>query len=381
MMSRTFSSLRVASLLLLAAAIGPAASAGEQGWKLIESEGPVEVSVSGGGFTPIALSNKVEPGSILRTGPGGRAVIENNGDKITVAPNSEIDLPQQTGAMTEMKQPAGTALYDMVPRGVDRFKVETPFLAAVIKGTVFTVNVTKEGGAVQVLRGIVQVANGNGQFASLVYPGQTATVPAQRNGEVRIMGRPPAGTPPAAQPKRTEATPPAPAATQAASATDPAHPQITQAIGPHVASIDKLTNGLITSIATSPQTGKDSANPRANQVASLPDDAPAGGLLSTVTTVADGVLGSGSDSTSNGPGAKVATGGSPPATPPVTGIAPVPAVAPIGVPVVVPVVTPIVSPIAPLITAPGILAKATGVPANVLAHMLNGNNGNGNKNK
>jgi hypothetical protein len=194
-MFRTIQYAVLSALLILLPTLARASDTAA--WRVIDSEGQVEMSNPGGGFIPASLSAGLMPGTVLRTGTNGRAVIENNGDKITVAPNSVFELPaQEHGAMAHVNQTVGTALYDMVPRGVDRFRVDTPYLAAVIKGTVFTVNVTPEGAAVEVLRGVVQVTNGEGQSPTLVYPGQTATVAAaNRGGAVRLLGRPPASAP------------------------------------------------------------------------------------------------------------------------------------------------------------------------------------------
>ncbi|HVA12040.1 MAG TPA: FecR family protein [Stellaceae bacterium] len=230
------------------------ARAADPNWILVQTEGQVEVSAAGGAFMPVTLSNAIVPGSALRTGPGGRAVIENNGDRITVAPNSVFELPVQDPkvAMTQVKQPLGTLLYDMVPRGVDRFRVTTPYLAAVIKGTVFTVNVASDGAAVEVVRGIVEVTNGDGQLHALVYPGQTATASANLHGEIHLMGQPSKGVVPSdAKP----ATSPQPTHADAA----PTHAQggkdlaLNRKLEPHPVTIGALTNGLITAVV--PPTG------------------------------------------------------------------------------------------------------------------------------
>jgi hypothetical protein len=60
-------------------------------------------------------------------------------------------------------------------RNVKHFEVETPYLAAVVKGTQFRVSVNAAGTRVEVLRGQVEVADfKSGQIAQ-VMPGQAAT--------------------------------------------------------------------------------------------------------------------------------------------------------------------------------------------------------------
>lgn len=244
------------SVISVVVALAPLlAHAGDAHWRVVETSGQVEVS-SASGFMPASVSNDVNPGSVLRTGTNGRAVIENNGDRITVAPNSVFELPKQNaGAMEQVKQSVGTALYDMVPRGIDRFRVETPYLAALIKGTVFTVAVTPKGAAVEVLRGVVQVTDSANQSPTLVYPGQTATVAASEHGEVHLLGKPPASAPkdnaptPQAQPSGSKST------AAAGDETGTHHDEkiagglhIEHTIAPKTVAIGDLTNGLITHV-------------------------------------------------------------------------------------------------------------------------------------
>ena len=53
-------------------------------------------------------------------------------------------------------QQAGSILLDVEKRNVKHFEVETPYLAAVVKGTKFTVTSGDEGASVKVTRGSVQ---------------------------------------------------------------------------------------------------------------------------------------------------------------------------------------------------------------------------------
>src|ERR1700740_1029808 len=76
--------------------------------------------------------------------------------------------------MPTRKQP-GSILLEVEKKNVKHFEVETPYLAAVVKGTQFSVTVNAGNTRVDVNRGQVEVADFKwGQIAQ-VMPGQAAT--------------------------------------------------------------------------------------------------------------------------------------------------------------------------------------------------------------
>ena len=202
-MSRRVAAVGLVVLALILALPRPLMADGSSGWTLVQAEGDVQIQPVGGGWSPVALSSAVRAGSVLRTGENGRAMLESDGDRIFVSPNSRLELPagEPSGAATHVRQSLGTMLYDIFTRydfatpAAERFRVDTPYLAAVIKGTVFTVTVGVEGAAVRVIKGVVQVTSADGAHGAMVYPGETATVPPRADGDVTILGRQASATP------------------------------------------------------------------------------------------------------------------------------------------------------------------------------------------
>ena len=97
---------------------------------------------------------------------------------ILISPNSVVGLPaeKKEGLSTTIIQQAGSILLEVEKRNVKHFEVETPYLAAVVKGTQFSVTVNAGSTKVGVLRGQVEVSDfKTGQIAQ-VMPGQAATV-------------------------------------------------------------------------------------------------------------------------------------------------------------------------------------------------------------
>jgi hypothetical protein len=68
--------------------------------------------------------------------------------------------------------------------------VNTPYLAAVVKGTTFSVTVTPAGASVQVTEGLVQVASLDGLASRFVSPGEIGMISASAPGQLSVLGTP-----------------------------------------------------------------------------------------------------------------------------------------------------------------------------------------------
>ncbi len=62
-------------------------------------------------------------------------------ETILISPNSVVGLPteKKDGLSTTIMQQAGSILLEVEKRNIKHFEVETPYLAAVVKGTQFRV--------------------------------------------------------------------------------------------------------------------------------------------------------------------------------------------------------------------------------------------------
>ncbi|MEX2453913.1 MAG: FecR domain-containing protein, partial [Rhodospirillaceae bacterium] len=130
-------------------------------------------------------------GSELRTAAAGRAVVTQGGDVVEASPNSAATFPRRESSSTpSVLQNAGTLVYKIVTRPADRFNVRTPYLTAVIKGTVFSVTVDSDGGALHVTRGAVEVTSQLTGEVAMVNPGQTAAVSSRPGMRMQMLGAP-----------------------------------------------------------------------------------------------------------------------------------------------------------------------------------------------
>src|SRR5215218_6879242 len=177
------------TLFVLAAA--PVAFAADGGdWTVHRSSG--EVSLTGSDVQQASLKQEdvLKPGDTIRTGRTGRVLLKRGDEMILISPNSVVGVPAQKneGLSTTIKQQAGSILLDVEKRNVKHFEVETPYLAAVVKGTQFRVTVNATSTSIDVVRGQVEVADfRSGQIAQ-VMPGQHATSFAQGKPGLSLGG-------------------------------------------------------------------------------------------------------------------------------------------------------------------------------------------------
>src|SRR5260370_110983 len=129
-------------------------------------------------------------GDTMRTGRKGRVLLVRGEETILISANSVIGLPaeKKEGLSTTIVQQAGSILLEVEKRNVKHFEVETPYLAAVVKGTQFSVTVNAASTSVDVRRGQVEVSDfKSGQIAQ-VMPGQVATAFAHGKSGLSLSG-------------------------------------------------------------------------------------------------------------------------------------------------------------------------------------------------
>ena len=159
-------------------------------WRVSKSSGDVSVTTAAGEQTALIAGATLKPGDNIRTGQNGRVLLMRGEETILISPNSAIGIPnaRKEGLSTSIIQQSGSILLEVEKRNVKHFEVETPYLAAVVKGTQFRVTVDNSESRVDVLRGQVEVmAFKSGQYA-LVKPGQAAQVAAQGSAALSLSG-------------------------------------------------------------------------------------------------------------------------------------------------------------------------------------------------
>ncbi|MGF1609808.1 MAG: FecR domain-containing protein [Kiloniellales bacterium] len=168
----------------------PAKALDEGPWLVAEVQGDAWLKAPDGGKTPLQQGAEIAPGSVVGASDGGRATLSRGGTAMTLSPASETEIPPDSdqGSRTTIFQRLGTLLLKVDKRPEQHFEVDTPFLAAVVKGTTFTVSVDGAGSAVHVVEGAVEVGSLATGEVALVRPGQTARVSSQPGSGLKLSG-------------------------------------------------------------------------------------------------------------------------------------------------------------------------------------------------
>ena len=211
----------------------PGAQAQNMEWTVIESTGSVLVVQPLMAARTVSLQEAVSGGSTVTTGGDGHAELRRGGQSIAVGPNSRIVLPAaEADGVTKIIQDFGAALFKVDKQQIPHFEVDTPMIAAVVKGTTFTVSAGIADNSVHVVEGLVQVAPRAGGAPVPVAAGVTAVILHNNPGTIDLKQSNSGGS--------VAPTPP-----PVSSPVQDASIAIPQPIGAEPLDVKQLTNGLV----------------------------------------------------------------------------------------------------------------------------------------
>ena len=166
------------TILALVFSLFQAAAALAEDWTVQKVKQPVNYTLDKQRWLRLEAGMTVPSGAWISTGPRGRVVLTHEQDMITVQPGSmtAVFAKDSAGKKFEIAQPMGEVVVDFEKRDGRNLTVQTPFLAAVVKGTRFTVKVDAQGAKLGVSRGVVGVSDPRRGQSVDVRPGQSATV-------------------------------------------------------------------------------------------------------------------------------------------------------------------------------------------------------------
>ncbi|MHA1566280.1 MAG: FecR domain-containing protein, partial [Alphaproteobacteria bacterium] len=160
-------------------------------WVVVDLRGSAQLT-SEGTRRSLHKGDELTPGSILSSDPGSRVAIFQDGNAVVLLGGSSVELPGPTGnsGLTRVIQKFGQVIFDITQRPNKHFQVDTPYLIAGVKGTRFAVTVDETQGELTVLEGIVEVSTSDGDDATDVLPGRSATVRQDTQGSVQVSQTP-----------------------------------------------------------------------------------------------------------------------------------------------------------------------------------------------
>jgi hypothetical protein len=222
----------IVALAALFAAPAMAQNAGQ--WVVDQISGQVRERGQDGAWHSLATGAALEEGNAVETGGDGKLVLMHGKDVVTVAPNSSFQVPANAGPALgpSLLQTLGTLMFRVEHAPGRHFEIDAPHLAAVVKGTVFTVTASPTADSVHVAEGAVEVTTAVSHKVAFIRGGQTAVV-SSAGRDLSVLGRP---DPSAHARQRSEIDLPTGGTKAAALST---------AVGEEPLDIAKLTHGLI----------------------------------------------------------------------------------------------------------------------------------------
>ena len=153
------------------------AAAEKVDWRLTEATGIVRVLQPGMVPQPGRAGMALKVGSTITTGRQASAVVANGQQVIRISGDSRTTIAPDSGdGMTRILQDVGSAMFKVDRRADQHFRVETPLLAAVVKGTTFTVTAGVAEDVVNVSQGLVEVRALRSDLVRDLPAGQTVRI-------------------------------------------------------------------------------------------------------------------------------------------------------------------------------------------------------------
>ena len=158
-------------------------------WAVVKLRGTVQQLIDGA-WTPVARGDKIADDRPVRTLGDGHADLQRGAEIVTLGADTQVVIHDKADVRyTTVQQDFGTVEVEAQVENVQHFAVDTPFLAAVVKGTRFTVTSGKTGSSVSVQRGHVQVEDFHNHTRTLLSVGQMATVDrVKTQGQIAVGG-------------------------------------------------------------------------------------------------------------------------------------------------------------------------------------------------
>jgi hypothetical protein len=143
-------------------------------------------------WQPLERGMVVPDDRVLRTAASGHVTLTRGQETLDLGPNTQIQIHDRGTAgrpNTTVTQYFGTVAVEAQVEQVQHFAVQTPYLAAVVKGTKFTVVSGKTGSEVSVQRGHVEVEDHHNNTHVTVSVGQSATIDqVQTDDQIAVAG-------------------------------------------------------------------------------------------------------------------------------------------------------------------------------------------------
>lgn len=173
--------LALVVLAVLASLITPAIA---DDWTAQKLRGTV-LELVDGAWQKIERGAVVPETHVVRTLGDARVMFARGSETVELGPDTQVAFYlRESDRFTTVQQYFGEVTVEADIENVKHFAVQTPHLAAVVKGTIFTVRSDEKGASVEVKRGAVAVASKQDGSSVTVRAGQQASTSAGGTLEV-----------------------------------------------------------------------------------------------------------------------------------------------------------------------------------------------------
>ena len=158
-------------------------------WSVEAASGRVLVSEDGA-WRALGAGEGVAVGKWLKTGNGARVTLRRGGSTIALEPNSLVAVAGVANDpdATVLQQRWGSSTLDVEKRERPHFRVQTPFLAAVVKGTTLRVNAERRRSTIAVDKGWVAMTDEARGLECEAWSGVSVSAGAGPKGRMRAWG-------------------------------------------------------------------------------------------------------------------------------------------------------------------------------------------------
>ncbi len=165
-------------LFLVFVGVSSGAQAADDDWHVAKTTNQVKFTLDRANWSDVHVGDVIPNKAWLSTGPRGRLQLIRGVETISLQPSTLASITTSGffSRKTEILQQVGSIDLEIEKRSQPHTTVQTPFLAAVVKGTIFHVTVGKTKASVSVDRGLVEVTSFASGQRSNVGPRQSATV-------------------------------------------------------------------------------------------------------------------------------------------------------------------------------------------------------------
>jgi hypothetical protein len=176
-------------------------------WTAVRLRGGV-FALESGAWTQLVRGSVVSDDRVIKSAPGGRITLVRGAETIELGSDTTAQISDRSG-FTTVYNHEGTVGIDAEARNVKHFAVQTPFLAAVVKGTAFTVQSSSTASTVTVARGTVEVEDEQNDTRVDVAAGEqvSSSQDAPITAESVVAASPNAPEPPAPAARQQQVSP------------------------------------------------------------------------------------------------------------------------------------------------------------------------------